>query len=76
MWATDRQKHYLRDLLLKIKTKKEWTNYFIVVNEKKYYPFRSNNTIWGGLLFDDAKILINAILHNNFEIKKYKLEDN
>lgn len=70
MWATDKQKNYLRFLLLKIKSKKEWKYYYLIANEKKYYPFHSNNTIWGGILFDEAKVLIDAILHDNFEIKK------
>ena len=70
MWATDRQKLYLKYLLLKIKNKKEWAHYFIIVNKKKFVPFNSNNVIWGGILFEDAKMLIHAILHNNYEIKK------
>lgn len=69
-FATEKQKKFLKALLLKIKTKNEWVDYQLIVDNKSYEPFMSNNILTGGVLFEDAKKLITALLNKSFKIIK------
>ena len=69
-WWTQNQQKFIRSLLLKIKNKNEWFDYYLNFNDQYVQPFHGNNVIYGGLTFDLADELIKCLLCHKYKLLK------